>query len=79
MAAFRGIVDRVWKKLQDWKLKFLSQAGREILLKAVVQAIPTYCISVFLLPLALCTEINSHMRKFWRGNKENRSRVNWMS
>jgi hypothetical protein len=38
---FKGIIDRVWKRLQDWKLKLLSQAGREILLKAVVQAIPT--------------------------------------
>jgi hypothetical protein len=37
---FKGIIDRVWKRLQDWKLKFLSQAGREILLKAVIQAIP---------------------------------------
>jgi hypothetical protein len=78
-AAFRSIVDRVWKKLQDWKLKLLSQAGREILLKAVVQAIPTYCMSVFLLPRALCAEINSHMRKFWWGHKENRSQVHWMS
>ncbi|XP_059436088.1 uncharacterized protein LOC132169016 [Corylus avellana] len=39
---FKGIIDRVWKRLQDWKLKFLSQAGKEILLKAVIQAIPTY-------------------------------------
>jgi hypothetical protein len=22
--AFRGIIDRVWKRLSDWKLKFLS-------------------------------------------------------
>jgi hypothetical protein len=77
--AFRHIVDRVWKKLQDWKLKFLSQAGREILLKAVIQAIPTYCMSVFLLPRTLCSEIDSLMRKFWWGNKENTSKINWMS
>jgi hypothetical protein len=24
VAAFKGIADRVWKRLQDWKLKFLS-------------------------------------------------------
>jgi hypothetical protein len=24
MAAFKGITERVWKRLQDWKLKFLS-------------------------------------------------------
>jgi hypothetical protein len=39
----------VWKQLNDWKLKFLSHAWNEILLKAVVQAIPTYGMSVFIL------------------------------
>jgi hypothetical protein len=29
------------------KDKFLSQAGKEILIKEVVQAIPTYSMSVF--------------------------------
>jgi hypothetical protein len=36
-------------------------------------------MSVFLLPLALCLEINSLMRKFWWGMKENVSKVNWMN
>jgi hypothetical protein len=62
---FKCIIDKVWKMLQDWKLKLLSQAGREILLKAVVQAIPTYCMSVFLLPKTLCQQINTLMQKFW--------------
>lgn len=26
--AFKTIKERVWKRLQDWKLKFLSQAGK---------------------------------------------------
>jgi hypothetical protein len=54
ISAFRSIIDRVWKRLQDWKLKFLSQAGKEVLLKSVIQAIPTYSMSVFLLPNATC-------------------------
>jgi ribonuclease HI len=77
-AAFRSIIDRVWRRLQDWKLKFLSQAGKEILLKAVVQAIPSYCMSVFLLPKGLCMEINSLMKKFWWGNHGSETRVHWM-
>jgi hypothetical protein len=55
--SFRSIKDRVWNRLSDWKVKFLSQAGKEILIKAVVQAIPTYCMSVFLLPNTLCKEL----------------------
>jgi ribonuclease HI len=75
---FRSIIDRVWKKLQDWKFKLLSQAGKEILLKAVIQAIPTYCMSLFLLPKGLCLEINSLMQRFWWGNQTTGSRIHWM-
>jgi hypothetical protein len=77
--AFQSIKNRVWKWLQDWKLKFLSQAGKKILLKAVIQAIPTYSMIVFLLLKTLCLEINSLMQKFWWGHKENESRIHWMS
>jgi hypothetical protein len=75
-ATFTNIIDRVWKRLKDWKLKFLSQARKEILLKAVIQAISTYCLSVFLLPKSLCLKINSLMQKFWWGHQEN---IHWMS
>ena len=61
LKAFKGIKDKVWAQLNDWKVHFLSQAGKEILIKAVIQAIPTYCMSVFLLPLSLCKELNSLM------------------
>jgi ribonuclease HI len=77
--AFRSIVERVAKRLQDWKLRFLSQAGKEILLKAVVQAIPSYCMSVFLFPKTLSAEINSLMQRFWWGHKENDRRIPWIS
>jgi ribonuclease HI len=77
--AFRSIVEKVKKRLQDWKLRFLSQAGKEILVKAVVQAIPSYCMSVFLFPKTLSLEINSLMQGFWWGHKERDRRIPWMS
>jgi hypothetical protein len=63
--AFKCVIDKVWKRLQDYKLKLLSQARQEILLKAVVQAILTYCMSVFMLLKSLCSKINSLMQRFW--------------
>lgn len=53
--------------MNGWKENFLSHAGKEILLGAVIQAIPTYTISVFQLPKSLCREINTMMAKLWWG------------
>jgi hypothetical protein len=70
---------RIWERMQGWKETFLSQAGKEVLLKAVVHAIPTYTVSVFQLPKTLCKDINSLMSKFlWGFNKED-NKAAWMS
>jgi hypothetical protein len=65
--------------MNGWQEKFLSHAGKEILLKAMLQAIPTYTMSVFQLPKTLCREINSLMAKLWWGHKENTSKIAWSS
>jgi hypothetical protein len=62
--SFADIRGRVHKRLEGWKEKFLSEAGREILIKAVIQAIPTYSMSIFKLPKALCRSLNSMMNRF---------------
>ena len=50
---FSYLIDRIWKKLQGWKGKMLSKAGKEVLIKAVAQSIPTYTMSVFQIPLKI--------------------------
>jgi hypothetical protein len=55
---FKCIKDQMWKRMHDWKTKFLFEAGKEILFKVVIPAIPMYSMSVFLFPLGLCYEIN---------------------
>ncbi|XP_050255150.1 uncharacterized protein LOC126701050 [Quercus robur] len=63
-ASLNYIKDRVWGKLQGWKEKLLSQASKEVLLKVVVQAIPTFAMSCFRLPVGLCQDIEMLIRKF---------------
>ena len=73
------IKERVWQKLKGWKEKLLSQAGREILIKAVAQAIPTYSMSCFRLPSKLCTDLESMVRRFWWSNKTDQRKIHWIA
>jgi hypothetical protein len=77
--AFHDIIDKVAQRLGNWKVKFLSQVGKEVLLKAVVQAIPTYCTGVFQLPISLCKELNQMMQNVWWNHMSQTSKIHWMS
>ena len=43
--SFTYIKQQVWKRIQGWEGKLLSQAGKEILFKAVAQSLPTYTMA----------------------------------
>ena len=77
-ASLLYIKERVWSKIRGWKERLLSQVGREILLKAVVQAIPAYSMSYFKLPTTLCNEIKIMICKFWWGQRGDRRKVHWV-
>ena len=42
----------------------LSKAGKEVLIKAVAQAIPTYTMSCFKIPDSLCDDLTSMIKNF---------------
>lgn len=65
--SFIYLKERVWRKLQGWKEKILSHVGKKVLIKSVIQAIPTYTISCFKLPKGLVKELEVLIRKFWWG------------
>ena len=62
---FAEIKEKVGKKLASWKEKLLSIGGREILIKVVAQAVPTYTMSCFQLPKSLCDDLEGMMRSLW--------------
>ncbi|GLT56023.1 hypothetical protein SLA2020_290970 [Shorea laevis] len=73
-ASLKQVVDKVRTKLKQWKVALLSQAGREVLIKAVAMSIPTYTMSCFLFPSCTCKEINKLIRDFWWGNNKKRGK-----
>ncbi|CAN1161426.1 Uncharacterized mitochondrial protein AtMg00310 [Linum perenne] len=64
---------------QAWKGRMLSQAGKETLLKAVIQAIPTYLMSVFFLSSTLTKKMDSLLRNFFWAGDMNKKSIHWSS
>lgn len=77
--AFGFLKEKVHKKLQGWREKTLSIAGKEVLLKTVVQSIPTYVMSCFELPKQLCLDIQQCMARFWWGAKGDERKIHWIA
>lgn len=63
--ALRNMEDKFQSKIQGWKSLLLSTAGKETLIKSVLQATPLYTMSVFKLPKTLCNQLSSTIKRFW--------------
>ncbi|GJZ13915.1 reverse transcriptase [Tanacetum coccineum] len=61
---FSFILDKVLHKMQGWKQKLLSQAGREILIKSVIKPIPSYAMQCYLLPKGYLDKLLTYIRRF---------------
>ena len=47
--AFRELKNRINATINAWNMRALSHGGKEVLFKALIQAIPTYIMSCFFL------------------------------
>ena len=57
----------------------MSSAGKDVLIKAVAQAIPTYAMSCFDLTKSLCDDIGRMVCRFWWAQQENENKMHWIS
>lgn len=64
-------------KIDGWKLKTLSPARKEILIKYVASAVPAYPMACFKFPASICNEINSSLSNFWWGKNDSNKKLHW--
>lgn len=77
VSVLKYLKERLNHKTTGWQTNFISYGGKEILLKAVAQAFPTYKMSCFLLPKITCQQILSTMANFWWRNKADSKCMHW--
>ncbi|GAU36566.1 hypothetical protein TSUD_277720 [Trifolium subterraneum] len=83
-AIFSYIKYRIWKRINSWRGRALSKAGKEIMIKSVLQAIPSYVMSMFILPASLIDDIEKMINAFWwrsgnTNNNNNTKGIHWLA
>ncbi|KAL8103095.1 hypothetical protein AgCh_027577 [Apium graveolens] len=77
---FGYIKDKMIDRIEGLDKKTLSKGGKEVLLKTVAQSLPNFAMSVFLLPLNLCQDLEKLMCKFWwRTSSQKERSIHWKS
>jgi hypothetical protein len=67
MKCFKFLTGRLWKRLNGCSDRPLSRAGKEVMVKSVAQAIPTYVMSCFQLPMGVFENMRRPISNFWWG------------
>ena len=65
---YRGILDKIQDKLQQWVISKLSEAGRRTLIVAVLTAFPTYVFCTCLIPKAFISTLEKIFQQFFWDN-----------
>lgn len=76
---FAYLKDRIWRKIQGWKERMLSMAGKEILIKTVAQSVPIYAMACFDLTKSLCDQMSTIICKYWWSQMDKENRIRWIS
>lgn len=67
---FSPLLEKIENRLEGWKAKNLSLAGRVTLTQAVLATIPYYTMQTTNLPKTVCEAIDKKIRKFIWGSKD---------
>jgi hypothetical protein len=76
---FQDLIDKVSARLQSWKSKLLSQAGRLTLINFVLTSLPIYTFSVFKILEVVCKKLDSLVNAFWWGHEPSRKKLHMTS
>ena len=74
---FTFLKEKLSHRVNGWTGRWLSKGGKEVLIKSILLALPTYIMSSFLLPLEICENLASAIAQFsWSSNPPKRG-IHW--
>ncbi|WMV14448.1 hypothetical protein MTR67_007833 [Solanum verrucosum] len=68
-----GVIEKCERKLANWKCQYLSSGGRLTLVNSVLDALPSYMMSLFPIPAKVTKRLDAIKRNFlWQGSEDKR-------
>ena len=64
-------------RVNGWTRRWLSKGRKEVLIKSILLALPTYYMSTFLLPLEICESLASAIAQFWWSSNPPKRGIHW--
>lgn len=72
-AIWNSVVERFENRLAGWKRQLLSKGGRLTLIRSTLSNLPTYFMSIFIIPSSVARRLEKLERNFlWEGSMEER-------
>jgi hypothetical protein len=75
---FQSLQGKLAKRIMQ-NANHMAQGGREVWIKAIAQALPTYVMGVYKLPLGLCDDLTRIIRDFWWGEEQGKRKTHWIA
>ncbi|KAG2251996.1 hypothetical protein Bca52824_082132 [Brassica carinata] len=69
--------EKLLHRVNGWTGRWLSKGGKEVLIKSILLALPTYVMSSFLLPLKICENLASAIAQFWWSSNPPKKGIHW--
>jgi hypothetical protein len=76
---FEYITDHIRSSVNGWAPKLMSFAGKEMMIKSVLQAKAIYPMSYFNLSKGTCTKITSILAKWWWAGCLDKKSMHWLA
>ena len=71
-----SVIQRIQSRIAAWKVRWLSLAGRVLLIKSVLVAIPNYFFAVLKAPPKILVQIQKMIKGFlWIGNMDDSRKI----
>ncbi|XP_048637537.1 uncharacterized protein LOC125609952 [Brassica napus] len=74
---FAFLKDDLMHRVNGWTGRWLSKGGKEVMIKSILLALPTYVMSTFLLPLEICENLASAIAQFWWSSNPPKRGIHW--